>query len=58
MLIQVPCSKCGHVIKIEVSKVERLEKELAEAYALIARLRGNNEADQVRALGDLFGFTK
>ena len=58
MLISVQCSKCGHVIKIEVSKVGRLERELAEAYKTIARLRSNSESDSIRALVDIFGFTK
>lgn len=45
------------MIKIEVSKVDRLEKELAEAYKTIARLRGDDSA-VIRSLGDIFGFSK
>lgn len=31
MLIKINCSQCGKEIRIDVAKVERLEKELAQA---------------------------
>ncbi len=61
MRIEVFCPECGRQIKIDIHKIERLEREVAELKQQLKELKGPNPiytdgADQLNKLRDLFGM--
>jgi hypothetical protein len=61
MRIEVFCPECGRSIKIDIHKIERLEREVAELKQQLKDKSKPNAiytdgADQLNKLRDLFGM--
>jgi uncharacterized Zn finger protein (UPF0148 family) len=61
MRIEVFCPECGRQIKIDIHKIERLEREVAELKQQLKELKGRNPiytdgADHWNELLKVFGM--
>lgn len=59
MRIEVFCPECGRQIKIDIHKIERLEREVAELKQQLKEKTNpiyTDGADQLNKLRDMFGM--